>query len=450
MDDARPYRDAINQLNLGSSLPDPFSTFEFYDNIMSTLAASQVRTNPRLWLLLAFDADQLVGYLPLKECVHRVLGMRSVKLDLLTAYRADRPHLVTDIDRASEVSRAIYDYLLSRKAEWSLLEFEQQNSRSALWSPPPIMARSCDILHWPNMANSTVTVRWSSMALYFAALSKKFRSNVSRQMRSLLAAGEVELISASDPRALLPLFELYCDIEANSWKSRSETAFSSDRQWIAYYQGLMRPDQPMPITIQILLLDGLPIAGFITGAFKRDLYALHVVYDERLSKLAPGSAILLMGMRLAVDGGYGHFNLMHGFGYYKSRWLADMSETESLQFYRIGSAYYWKRKLGDARRRWSGHAPGGEPVLFNAAKRDADSVTAPDDNASLPFTSRPQATPRHCVLADEARRYPGTFLSGTQLATILPFEARRPTAAVAEMAAQIFPTSSYMPRHPSA
>ena len=54
------------------------------------------------------------------------------------------------------------------------------------------------------MENCIVQIRWSTLAAYFDALSGKFRSNVTRQMRHLLGAGNVEWLSSSDERAMPP------------------------------------------------------------------------------------------------------------------------------------------------------------------------------------------------------------------------------------------------------
>lgn len=423
---AEVHRDAINALNLASARPDPFSTFEFYENYLRNAELFPADGSLRLWLLLAFSGGQLVGYLALKQRTHRFLGLRAAKLDLLAAHLADRPHLVARPEHAKLVSAAIYTYLLSRKKEWSLLEFQQQDAASLLL-PAPAQASSgfFQFQQWPNMANGTIPVRWSSIAGYFAALSKKFRSNVSRQMRTLLAAGEVQVLTSSDPQTIVALFELYCSIEAHSWKAQADAAISRDRRWIEYYTGLMSPAQPMRVVIQVLLLDGVPIAGLISGAFDKGLYALHIVYDDRLARLAPGSAILLMGVRLAIEGGYEFFNLLWGFGYYKARWLAQMSETQSLQIYRIGTPFFWRRILGDAKRRWFGKAADDETALFNPARRDVDKAEPAHVDATLAWVAKPEERERYAALVAQVRLGHGEFLSAAQLAAVMPFETQR-------------------------
>ena len=428
--DAQPFRDAMDALNLASARPDPFSTFEFYANHLRNAALIPAAAQPRLWLLLAFSEDQLVGYLALKLCRFRVLGLDAAKLDLLTAHKADRPHLVAEGDKLAAVRAAIYDYILGRRKEWSLLEFQQQDAASALLPLPLQMtSRVYSVQQWPNMDNGTIAIRWQSLAAYFAALSKKSRSNVSRQMRTLLAAGDVQVLTSSDAQTLPPLFELYRSVEANSWKAQTDAAFASGNRWIEYYRGLMDRRQPMRVAIHVLLLDGVPIAGLITGAFGKGLYALHIVYDERFSRLAPGSAILLMGMRLAIEGGYGFFNLLQGFGYYKARWLAQMTETQSLQIYRVGTPFYWRRVLGDAKRRWFGRAVTGPPPLANPSRRAIAGDEPADPLASRPPVVSPEEHAHCAALIAQVKRGHGEFLSSPQLVAALPFAAAIPTAA---------------------
>jgi hypothetical protein len=457
--DAEPYRTAINALNLESARPDPFSTFEFYQHYLRNAERYPDGGGLRLWLLLAFSGDELIGYLALKQSTQRVLGVRASRLDLLTAYVADRPHVVSRLERVGEVSAAAYAYLLGRRFEWSLLEFEQQDGASQL-QPTAVAAlaalapgsRLCRIRQWPNMSIGIIPMRWSSVAGYFAALSKKARSNVSRQMRTLFAAGDLQLLTASAPEAIEAieaLYELYRRIEPHSWKSLADADVGRTQQSVDFYAGLMHPSQPMRLVIQVLLLDGVPIAGLISGTFGRGFYALHIVYDERFSHLGPGSASLLLGMRLAIDEGCEFVNLLWGSSHFKTRWLAEMRETHSLQVYRVGTPYYWSRVLGDFRRRCTRRSTAEATLLFNPVRRALDARVAarlqalaaglaprsattaamPESTAVAPPHATPHATPHTsaseraalALLVERVRRWRGEFMSAAQLSAALPF-----------------------------
>ena len=427
LEEAESLREQINALNRASARPDPFSTFEFYENYLRNEEHFPRWEDLRPWFLVAFAAGQLVGYLPLKQVAHKVMGLRVPQLDWLTAHTADRPHMVVRPEYANKVSEAFYAYLLKRKQEWSFLEFQQQDGTSPLFPlPAAVDFKDYRVRHWPNMENGTIPVCWSTLDEYFKAFSKKFRSNVSRQMRTLFSAGEVEFLVSSDPATTPHLFELYRTIEPRSWKSGADAAIGRHPKWVEYYKGLLGARQPMQVSIHVLLLDGVPIAGLINGSFEKGLYALHIVYDHRLSRLAPGAAVLLMGMRHAINGRYAFFDLLWGFGYYKTRWLAEMTETRSVQIYRVGRIFFWQRMLGDLKRRMLTRGAKGEPVLFNPASRDVSERQTIAGSASIPEMTAEEKR-RVAVLVARVRQGQGEFLSSAALASVMPFETERVT-----------------------
>lgn len=420
-------REPINALNRASSRPDPFCTFEFFENFLRYEEPDA--RNLRLWFLVGFEGERLVGYMALKQETHSVFGRRASKLDFLVTHDADRPQLITRPGYAQAVSTAFYSYLLERRREWSFLEFRQQQAGSPLYPPPAgVKLKGCWVGEWPALDNGTVAVRWSSLDAYFKSFSKKFRSNVSRQMRSLLSAGEVQYLLSSDPDITPELFVLYRSLEARSWKARAGSAIGRHPRWVEYFQGLLAAHQPMRVSIHLLLLDGVPIAGLITGTFERGMYALHIVYDNSCTHLGPGSAVLLLCMRQAIDGGYAFCNLLSGFGYYKERWQAQMTATRNVQIYRMGTAFFWRRVLGDCKRRLLPHIARHTPMFFNPTRRQ---VVENGDNELLNQTAPrlslpPDERARLAALIDNVRQGRGEFLSSAQLAALMPFETQRP------------------------
>ena len=421
-------RDEVNALNAASARPDPFSAFEFFENFLCYDDSSARGQDLQLWFLAAFDTGRLIGYLALKRVTHSVLGFRASKLDFLVTHDADRPQLIARPEHARAVSEACYAYLLQRKHEWSFLEFRQQEAGSPL-SPPPVAIKRTRywVGQWPSMDNGTIVMQWDSLQTYFKSFSKKFRSNVSRQMRSLLAAGEVAYMASSDPAATPVLFDLYCDIERRSWKSRAGVDIGRHAHWPEYFRGLLNARQPMRISIHLVLLDGVPVAGLINGVFDQGLYALHIVSDDAHSHLAPGSAVLLMGMREALTGGYRFFNLLSGFGYYKARWQAQMTETRNVQIYQLGTPFFWHRILGDLKRRLFPKFAQRSNVLFNPMHRE---VLEHNQEHAGSTASKGQLSTNErehiAALIVKVRRGTGEFMNAAELAALMPFETQRP------------------------
>ena len=421
-EEAAVFRDEMNALNTLSARPDPFSSFEFMENYFRHDELFPRGEGVRLWVLTAFTGERLVGYLVLKQITRRVLGIKTKTLSFLVTHDTDRPHLVARHEQAAAVSAAIYAYLLGRKREWSLLELHQQDAASPLF-PPPAAAnlKGYRVHDWPCMENGTIAIRWGALAEYYRALSRNSRNKVRRLLRRLAAAGKVELLSSSHPQVVAELFEVYRSIEPHSWKSKAQAHIGRHPERIEYFKGLLDLEQPMRISIHLLLLDGTPIAGLITGAFLNGLYGLHSIYDERVRALAPGAAVLIMGIHQALEGGFAFFNLLSGFSYYKLHWLAQITETRVGQIYRVGGILFWSRLLGDLKRYLLRTPARRIPVHFNPTRRvvDAGAFLSTQVDAKLQLTA---------AIAS-LRQGRGEFISAHKLTTMLIKSSKMPSRA---------------------
>ncbi len=431
LDQATTLRHDIDALNRQSARPDPFSTFAYLQTYLRHDEHHPSGQGMGLWFLAAFRDGQLVGYLPLKRVEGRVMGLRSATLGFLVTHDTDRPHVVARPADQAAVSQAFYDHVLARRSEWSYLELAQQGADSTLFPPPAGVGLGGYLVRqWPSLENCTIPVRWDSLAGYVKSLSKKFRGNLGRQLNALFEAGEVELLSSSDPADTPALLELYLGIEPRSWKAQADADIGRHPQRIAYFRSLLEARQPMRVGIHLLLMDGVPVAGLISGAFERGLYALHIVYDDGLNRLGPGSTMLLLGMRQAIDGGFGFFNLLSGFGYFKVRWLAETTPLHVGQIYRAGSPPYWHRRLGDLKRRLMPRAAAAAVPSFNPSRR----AVADELPAAPAFDARQRE--RMAALIAAVRGGHGVHLGKAQLAAILPLgRGVRPARPVAVAAA---------------
>jgi hypothetical protein len=415
-------RDEVNALNRNSSCPDPFSTFEFLETYSAHDKMADRHPEPHMWFITAFMASRLVGYLVLKLVKRRVFGIETATLSFFVTHDTDRPHLVARAECVDDVAAAMYGYLLGRKREWSMLELYQQDDRSPLVPPsshPPLAGYL--VRQWPSMENCTIPVRWDSLSDYFQAIPSKFRVNVRRQLRNLFAFGRLELLGSSDPAVTPRLLELYRAIERYSWKSRADIHIGCHPQRIQYFESLLAAHQPMRVSIQVLLLEGAPIAGLVCGEFLQGLYALHIVYDGRLHRFAPGSAILLMGMRRAIEGRFAFFNMLSGYSYYKGRWLAQSTQTRVVQIYRMGGLLFWRRLLGDALRWLRRSSASGSFARYNPLRRRLRRVAAGIGHPEpTDLNAEADGQEMYEALIAQIRRGPCEFLSTAELASAMP------------------------------
>lgn len=355
---AEAYEPAMTALNLTSPRPDPFSSPAYLQAFHQEQMASSPA--PELWLMLMFRGERLIGYAALKRSVTRVLGLRAAKLDWLTDHRVPSPQIVSTAEDLGPVSSALCDYLLSRSGDWSLLEFQQQPPEGALATGLKRALGSAHRLRsWPNLTLWSIPIQGLDLARYHAALSSHFRSNLSRQMRRLFAGGAVSVLEGNGESVLPELMTHYRTIAQASWKARASGVrplSSMTPTWLSVAAAAM------PLTVQLLLLDGVPVAGLVSGDHAGATYALEMVYDDRHAALAPGMAMLFFGLQRAMRIGMTRFELLRGYGYYKQRWLGQPTQTQSLQVYRRCSAWDVHRALGDAARGWHRSPP---PVVVD-------------------------------------------------------------------------------------
>ena len=158
------------------------------------------------------------AFLPLRRRFETVLGLRTPKLEFMVAHGNDRPHLVCRPEDEARCSEEIFAYLLARDAQWSLLEFHRQDASSALVAASLVHGkRRFYTRTFPNRETATIPVQWKTLPEYVESLSRKFRSNLRRQLRTLLASGRVRYLSTMNPAATPTLLELLCLIEEQSW-----------------------------------------------------------------------------------------------------------------------------------------------------------------------------------------------------------------------------------------
>ncbi len=413
LDAVRPYAQAIDALNRESRRPCPFSTFDY----LAALQRHDESGRPsRLCWLLAFSGNTLVGHLPLRHS--EVLGLegRSRKLELLSAGEADRPQLVARRRDEQRVRDAFMRHL-SWKPSWDVLELWDQDERSPLRYVPEELRRRAYVRQIEGQPNTRIEVRWPTLADFGSELSKKFRQNLGRSVRRLLAAGEVELVVA-EGAAAGPAFEHYLDIEARSWKHIAGGSVQRHPERLALFRELVGRGSPMPMQVHLVTLDGVPIAAMLAGTFAGTLYALQTCYEQVCADLGPGQLLLAALVWRAIELRLSAVNLLHGSSYYKERWLAEVTPSTCVQIIRHGTRLHARALLGELKRSAMQRLLERPTPPYNPVKRVA--VT------QVPMLTADVARRRAAFAELLARETTLTRLGRAQLSALLAAIVERP------------------------
>jgi Acetyltransferase (GNAT) domain len=364
--------DELDLVNAGSVRPSPFATSAFTITYASHSERDPLGMDVRLfvvrdrsakalgWAVFAFRKDQLIQVpFALRERAPKLAALlsglaqfgNSFRLEVMTTSDVDRPGVVALRGSEDVVASALLEHLIEHELDWTMLEWRAQEPDSPLWKAAHKLAnpflRVRDVELDPY---SEVQLQWPDLAAYFRALSKRMRSNVSRQARRLYAAGDVELIMVDGAEATAAFFDAYQELESRSWKHHSAAAMGRHPLRRRFYSRIVSGEAGIDPSLIGITLDGVLIAALINGRFGDRMWSMEMAFDESLNEVGPGQLLLLLAVMDGLNKRCRSLNFFQLHGYFKRRWLADEIPVANVQLLRRPSLHDLRGLSGDALR----------------------------------------------------------------------------------------------------
>ena len=351
----------IDRLNRESSRPNPFNSFAFLRSF--ALRSEYYRPGQGERLYLIRESGRSIGIAPMRRTIRDIGGwglrVPSVCMEFLAPLDTEQPGILSAPQNAHRVAAALIRHFCQEEQNWGLLDFVGQRRDSALReavlaaSGAKFRAREIpvDPYHEIDLAGK-------DLEAYFRSLSKKMRSNISRQARRLFGIGEPELILARGGEAVTAWFDAYCDLDRRSWKCGTASSISRDPRRIRFYREIAAGRAGLEPGFVGVILDGVLIAGMLTGSntsaspANHGEWCMEIAYDRSKAELGAGHLVLLAAVGRAIADGHRALNFMHKFGYYKHRWSAMPIEVSTVQLIRRASIRNARAVLGDLKRHW--------------------------------------------------------------------------------------------------
>jgi hypothetical protein len=386
----------IDRLNRASVRPNPFLSAAFL--LCYSLRAEYHVPGKEERLYLMYEDDRLIGIAPMRRSLEDLIPpigpvhCRGARLGLLAPLDTERPGILAAADDQQRVAAALIQYLCREERDWGMLEFVGQPPGSALHesihAATNYRFRARDIAVEPY---TEIELIWSDLGAYFRSLTKKMRSNISRQARRLFAEGEPQLVLAQGPLATAAWFDAYCDLDCRSWKHGTASSIRRHPRRVRFYREIIAGQAGLDPSFIGVVLDGVLVAGLIVASDvpgkpgRRGAWFLEMAYDQSRADLGPGQLLLLLGVGHALERGERFVNFLQNFAYYKHRWGAALVPVVSVQLIRRASLHNARALLGDLSRhpllaKLMRTKPGESPAESGDQSADggASSVTPPD------------------------------------------------------------------------
>jgi hypothetical protein len=400
----------IDRLNRASARPNPFLSAAFL--LCYSLRAEYHVPGKEERLYLVHEDDRLIGIVPMRRTLEDVIPpigpmhWRGARLRLLAPLDTERPGILAAPDDEERVAAALVQYLCRQERGWGMLEFVGQPPGSALHkaihAATDYRYRARDIAVEPY---TEIELIWNDLNGYFRSLTKKMRSNISRQARRLFAHGEPQLVLAQGPLATAAWFGAYCDLDSRSWKRGTGSSILRHPRRVRFYAEIIAGRAGMDPSFIGIILDGVLVAGLIVASdipanpLRRGAWFLEMAYDQSRADLGPGQLLLLLGVGQALDRGERFVNFMQNFAYYKHRWGAALVPVVSVQLIRRASLHNASALIGELSR-------------YLLAKVKRKSRESPGDGGEQPAEGSasgvtPADLPRARMLTEQALAYDG-------------------------------------------
>jgi Acetyltransferase (GNAT) domain len=349
---------------------------------------------------------------------------RGLRIQFLAPSETASPGILSAPEDEARVTTALIRHMCDTEKNWGMLELVGQRPdamlRRATHAAVGRKFRARDIEVAPH---NEISIIWKDLKEYFYSLTKKRRSNLSRQARRLFKTGTVELVFAEGGSAVTAWFDAYCDLDRRSWKHGTISSIERNPRRIRYYQEIASGRAGLDPEFIGILLDGVLIAGILIGSniigspHCHSAWCLEMSYDQSRAELGPGQLLLLLSVGRAIEGGHRHLGLMQNFDYFKHRWGADAIDVVNVQLIRRMSRHNLFASLGDLKRK----LPRKQHNAGMAVTEESD-LPAPSENVpSSGATERTHAR----GLASMAISYSGTGvrrLDRAEARAYLPFD----------------------------
>ncbi len=255
--------------------------------------------------------------------------MRKLQF-LTTPMEMNRPKFLFGTE-AERCLPALLAYLSAHRDEWDILDVDEQLEgetadavRAHFRQAGCLIAESQTLCPYVDMDGG-----WDA---FLAGRSRRMRGNVKRLRRRLADLGEIAVRKL--PAATEAALDLYCDVEARSWKAQKYLDLGSDRSSYYFYKGLAeRFGRDGSFEMRVLESGGKAIAATFGLLHDGVFQSLKIAHDSDHDRFSPGTVLESYELEQLFAAGISRYEFMGSFLANKLRWTSTIIETTNIHVY---------------------------------------------------------------------------------------------------------------------
>lgn len=278
---------------------EPSMSFE-WTRALATTQAREVHTS---FLVQLRRGGRLAGVVPLVARAPKVFGLRHRLLRPLAELKNTHSDLLVAGQDPATLA-ALFGALRTLDYPWDSVRLSKLVEGAALTSRLEEGATKMQLIPRRRYRKPAYYLALpDTFDEYFAARSGKFRNHARRAEKKLRAAGRIEEVEIATPETFDAGYDALLEIERGSWKEPHGTSIAAEAMQAALYREWGRTSPPGHVLLQLLLLDGEPIAHNLGCVHRGTYYYLKTSYAARHRPLGPATVLRLSLIRTLIDRG---------------------------------------------------------------------------------------------------------------------------------------------------
>jgi len=313
---------AWNRLLKASGADTIFLTHQWFASLIAAFGLDK-----RLMIVLCYDADTLIGILPLYHKSVRYNLLRWRVLGSITNHHSQKFCFI--FKKGAEYLMPVALLKLKAKPGWDMIISDFVSRRSFLYQSGSMMARfGMTLQKSPAMESQFIILNQDFESYYRKSFSKSLRKKVDRLIRKAERKHQLSVKTVNGATLTTDDLITAYTIENSGWKGRNKTAIIQNRSDFQFYTRLAwAASRQGWLALRFLRFDEKRVAFEYNLRYNHCESSLKASYDEAFSKYSVGHILTKFSIMEAYQRNDKIYDLLGPADIYKSKIANDADQT---------------------------------------------------------------------------------------------------------------------------